>query len=49
MTLLCIRCKPILAKDGFVAVIGRMTILGDGVSIYRIETQQLLYACIHSL
>ena len=26
-----------------------MTILGNGVSTYRIETQQLLYACIYSL
>ena len=46
ITPLCIRCKPILAGDW--AVIGRMKVLGNGVSIYRIETQQLLYACIHS-
>jgi len=49
ITPLCIRCKPILARDGIVAVIGRMTTLGNRVSIYRIGTQQLLYACIHSL
>ena len=49
ITPLCIRCNPILARDGIVAVIGIVAIVGNGVSIYRIETQQLLYACIHSL
>ena len=49
ITPLCIRFKPISARDGIVAVIGKMTILGNGASIYRIETQQLLHACIPSL
>ena len=46
---LFIRLKSILARDGLVAVIGRMAGSGNRVSIYRIETQQLLHDCIHSL
>ena len=47
--LLFILPKSILARDGLVAVMGTMTDLGNKVSIYPMETWQLLYACVQSL
>ena len=36
---LFIRLKSILARDGLVAVMGRMAVLGNRVSIYRIDCE----------